>query len=85
MASAAIIAVCARMFWTLRKYLLFWLVLLIVSLCNGALVVLVPWSSTAYPGIVLLPVALPVFGLVYGALGLVEKACNGLPKRRRAF
>jgi hypothetical protein len=70
---AAVIAVCVTMFWDLRKHILFWLALIVVILGNAALVALVPWNSNEYPGIVLLPVALPDFALVFGAFKLIEK------------
>jgi hypothetical protein len=70
---AAVIAVCASMFWDLRKHILFWFALIAAILANAALVTLVPWSSNEYPGIVLLPIALPDFALVFGAFKLIEK------------
>ena len=70
---AGVIAVCARMFWDLRGRLSFWLVLVVAIICNAALVLLIPWGSNEYPGVVLVPIALPDFGLVYGAFILSEK------------
>ena len=69
---AAVIAVCARMFWDLRKHIWYWLALIVAVLCNAALVAFIPWNSNEYPGIVLLPIALPDFAAVYGAFKLIE-------------
>ena len=73
MIGAAVIAVCAKMFWDLRCSVWFWLALTFVAFCNTALIAFISWNSKEYPGIVLLPAALPDFALVYGIFKIVEK------------
>jgi hypothetical protein len=70
---ASVILLCAKIFWSLRRRVLFWLTLSIVTLCHVPLILLIPWTNKNYPGVVLLPFALPDFAIVYGALKLVEK------------
>ena len=67
------ILLCAKIFWSLRRRVLFWLTLTIVTLCHVPQILLIPWTDQNYPGVVLLPFALPDFAIVYGALNLVEK------------
>ena len=68
-----VILLCTRIFWSLRRSILFWFTLTIITLCHIPLVLLIPWTSREYPGIVLLPLALPDFAIIYGAFKLVEK------------
>ena len=78
---ASVILLCAKIFWSFRKRVLFWVALTIVTLCHIPLILLIPWNNRDYPGIVLLPFALPDFAIVYGILKLVEKMTGG---RRQA-
>ena len=71
--SAFLILLCAKIFWSLRKYLLFWFALTIVTFSQIPLIWLIPWSNRDYPGVVLLPLALPDFAIIYGILKLVER------------
>jgi hypothetical protein len=68
-----VILTCAKIFWSLRKHVLYWLSLTILTACHVPLILLIPWTSNSYPGIVLLPFVLPDFAIMYGALKLVEK------------
>ncbi len=70
---AFVILLCSKIFWSLRKRVLFWVALTIVTLCHVPLVLLIPWTNKSYPGVVLLPFALPDFAIVYGVFRLVEK------------
>jgi hypothetical protein len=70
---AFVILLCAKIFWSLRRRVLFWLTLTIVTLCHVPLILLIPWTNKSYPGAVLLPFAFPDFVIVYGAFKLVEK------------
>jgi len=72
-----VILLCGRIFWSLRGRVLFWVVLTIVVLCHIPLILLIPWNNRDYPGVVLLPFALPDFAIVYGILKLVEKVTRG--------
>ena len=69
----SVILLCAKIFWSLRRLVLFWLSLTVVTLCQIPLILLIPWSNRDYPGIVLLPLAFLDFATVYGIFKLVEK------------
>jgi len=73
-------AICAyavltgvRVFWDLRRRVLFWVSMAIVVLCHVPLILLVHWTNNSYPGVVLLPAALLDYAFVYGAFKLVDK------------
>jgi len=68
-----VILLCGRIFWSLRRLVLFWIALTFVTLCHIPLILLIQWNNRDYPGIVLLPFALPDFAIVYGIFKLVEK------------
>ena len=70
---AFVIILCARIFWSLRRHVLFWFALMIAIPCQIPLVVLNPWTNRDYPGVVLLPLALVDLAVVCGILKLVEK------------
>ena len=67
---AFVIIAVARGFWESRKSARFWITLSIVVLTHVLLILLVPWNDTSYPGVVLLPIGLLDFGLVYGCFKL---------------
>jgi hypothetical protein len=73
---AFVILTCTWMFWNLRGRALFWIAITIVVLCHVPLILLVPWTNKDYPGVVLLPFALPDFAIVFGIFKLVEKAAK---------
>ena len=62
--------------WDLRKRVWFWVTLTVLALLHVPLILLVPWSNTNYPGVVLLPQALLDLAIVYGCIKLIEKAMN---------
>jgi len=68
-----VILLCSKIFWSSRRSVFFWLTLTIVTLYHVPLIMLIPWTDKAYPGIALLPFALPDFAIVYGAFKLAEK------------
>jgi hypothetical protein len=68
-----VILLCAKIFWSLRRLVLFWFALSIVTLCHIPLILLIPWSNRDYPGVALLGLAFPDFAIIYGILKLVEK------------
>jgi hypothetical protein len=74
---ASVVMLCARIFWSLRRHVLFWLALMIALPGQIPLVVLNPWTNRSYPGVVLLPLALLDFAVVCGIFKLVEKATRG--------
>jgi len=73
---AFVIILCARIFWSLRGYVLFWVALTIVTICQILPIFLIPWGNRDYPGVVLLPLAFLDFAIVYGVLKFVEKMTN---------
>jgi hypothetical protein len=77
---AFVVMLSARIFWSLRRHVLFWFALMIAIPCQIPLVVLNPWTDKSYPGVVLLPIALVDFAVVCGILKLVEKTTA---RRRR--
>jgi hypothetical protein len=74
---AFVILLCARIFWSLRTHVLFWVALTIVTLCHIPLILLIGWGNKNYPGIALLPLAFLDFCVAYGTLKLVEKITEG--------
>jgi hypothetical protein len=62
---ASLIIAVARGFWESRRSAWFWITLSIVVLTHVLLILLVPWNNTNYPGVVLLPLGLLDFGLIY--------------------
>ena len=70
---AGLILMCAKMFWSLRRHSLFWVALAIATCYHVPLILLISWGNRDYPGIVLLPFALPDLAIVYGLFKLVDK------------
>jgi len=60
--------------WNLRRYTWFWVVLTAIIAVHVLLVLLVPWTSKSYPGLLLFPVAVLDFAIVWGCFKLTEKA-----------
>ena len=75
---AFVIGTTSRAFWDLRKHVWFWITMSILVVAHVPLVLLIPWSSKSYPGMVLLPVALLDFAIVYGCIISVEKVMKGI-------
>jgi hypothetical protein len=71
--SVGMIVAVIWMRWDLRKRLWLWITIAIWVLLHVPLVLLVPWSNTNYPGVVLLPQALLDLAVVYGCIKLIEK------------
>jgi hypothetical protein len=74
------IAVCAiggifamRACWGLSHYSWFWLTFAAVFAIQGFLIVLLPWSTERFPGIILVPIGLVDFAFVYGIVKLVQR------------
>jgi hypothetical protein len=59
--------------WNLRRYTWFWGVLTSIVAAHVLLVLLVPWTSKSYPGLLLFPVAVLDFAVVWGCFKLAEK------------
>jgi hypothetical protein len=68
-----VILLSAKIFWSLRRLVVFWFALTIVTLGQIPLIWLIPWSNRDYPGIALLPLALADFATICGILKLVER------------
>lgn len=58
--------------WDRRHHLWFWLTLAVTAFVQGAIIMLVPWPETRFPGIVLLPIGLADYAVVYGVIRFVE-------------
>jgi hypothetical protein len=54
---AFVILLCARIFWSLRRHVLFWVALMIVALLHIPLILRIEWGNRNYPGVALLPLA----------------------------
>ena len=77
--STAVILYAARACWNLRAYAWFWVALTLMIALHLLLVLLVPWTSKSYPGLILFPIGVVDYFLVYGALKLVEKVAKRTP------
>lgn len=71
--STIVLMYAARGCWDLRRHTWFWVTLTIFIALHVLLILLVPWSSKSYPGTALLPIAAVDYGIVYGAIKLIEK------------
>jgi hypothetical protein len=63
----------ARACWDRRHHPWFWLTLAVIAFVQGAIIILVPWPETRFPGIVLLPIGLADYAVVYGIIRFVER------------
>jgi hypothetical protein len=63
----------ARGCWNLRKHLWFWVTVAIIITLHLLAVLFVPWPSTSYPGLTLLPFIVLDYAIVYGCIKLLEK------------
>lgn len=71
--ATAVIMYAVKGRWNLREYTWFWVVLTIIVALHVLLVLLVPWTSKSYPGLLLFPVAVADFAIVWGCFKLAEK------------
>ncbi len=71
--ATAVIMYAAKANRDLTNYVWFWITLVVIILLHGALVFLIPWTSKSYPGLILLPVAVLDYAVVYGCVKLAEK------------
>lgn len=62
----------AKAFWDRRHRPWFWLTLAAVSIVQGGMIVLIPWSKGRFPGMILLPIGLADYAAVYAVLKLVK-------------
>jgi ABC-type branched-subunit amino acid transport system permease subunit len=67
----------ARACWDSRHHLWFWLTLAVTAFVQSAIIILVPWPETRFPGIVLLPIGLVDYAVVYGVMRFVESFRSG--------
>lgn len=65
--------VAARACWDRRRHPRFWLTLAAITFVQGAIIILAPWPETRIPGVVLLPIGLADYAVVYGIMKFVEK------------
>jgi hypothetical protein len=73
------IAVCVvggiiamRACWGLSHYSWFWLTFAFIFVIQGCLIFLLPWPTERFPGIILVPIGLVDFAVVYGIVKLVQ-------------
>ena len=78
------IVVAARLRWDLKKYVWFWITLVVVAGLHIPLILLIPWTSRSYPGVVLLPTMLVDCAIVYGCIKLAEKVMKARQQRQYA-
>lgn len=78
--TAGAISVCAigevmgaRACWDLRHHPRFWLTLAAITVVQSAIIILVPWPQTRFPGVVLVPIGLADYAVVYGIIKFVER------------
>ncbi len=71
--SVGMIVLVVWMRWDLRKRIWFWATVTILLLLHAPVVLLIPWPDKHYPGVVLLPLGLLDFAIVYGAIKLADK------------
>ena len=62
-----------RACWNLSRHAWFWFTLAVIFVVQGCLVFIVPWSTERFPGIILLPIGLADFAVVYCVVKLVHK------------
>ncbi len=70
---AFVILTSAKIYWSLKRHVPFWVALLIATLLQIPLALLNPWANKSYPGVVLLPLALVDLAVVCGILKLAAK------------
>jgi hypothetical protein len=69
----AVIMYAVRACWNLRGYVWFRVTLAIIIAFQVLLVLLVPWTSKSYPGLILFPIAVLDYAIVWGSIKLAEK------------
>ncbi|NYF79888.1 hypothetical protein HDF17_002208 [Granulicella arctica] len=74
--STIVIMYAARGCWDLRRHTWFWVTLTILIALHVLLVLLVPWTSKSYPGLILFPIAAVDYAIVYGCIKLVDRMMN---------
>lgn len=66
--ATAVIMYAVRADWDLRGYTWFWIVVSVLIAIHVLLVLLIPWTSKSYPGLLLFPVAVADYAFVWGCL-----------------
>ena len=76
----AAIAVCGvggvmamRACWSLSRYAWFWITFAAIFFVQACMIVVLPWSTERFPGIILIPIGLIDFAFVYGLVKLVHR------------
>jgi hypothetical protein len=62
-----------RIRWDLRKHIWFWITIGLGVLLQIPLVFAIPWNDRNLTWIILFPIAILDYGVVYGCVKLVEK------------
>ena len=76
-----ILLVAVKVYWQLRRSVLFWVAVLVSGLLQLPLILYVPWMDKYSSRASLLPLALADFALICGLMWLVEKAISSKPAR----
>ena len=63
----------AKACWDRRPHPWFWITLAAMAFVQGAIIILVPWPQTRFPGMVLLPIGLVDFAVVHAVIRFVER------------
>lgn len=75
--AAGVIMFAARACWDWKEHIWFRVTLAIIIAVHALLVALISWTSKSYPGLILFPVAVLDFAIVYGCIKLVHKMIMG--------
>lgn len=62
-----------RAYWSSSNQAWFWFTFATIFAIQGCLIFILPWSTERFPGIILVPIGLLDFALVYGIVKLVKK------------
>jgi hypothetical protein len=68
-----LVLIVVRSHWDLRANPWFWVSIALSVLFQIPLILMIPWNSRSVTGIILLPVAVVDYALVYGCIGLSER------------
>jgi hypothetical protein len=74
--SAGIVLIVVRMFWGMRRRVLFWIVITTIAILHAVIIILVPWPFGQLSYVALLPVGFLDFAITYGIIRFVESAVD---------
>jgi hypothetical protein len=68
-----LVLIVVRSHWDLRESPWFWVSIALSILFQIPFILMIPWNSRSVTGIILLPIAVVDYALVYGCIGLSER------------